>query len=100
MSTLLSYLLYLLQKLINQPSDLPQVGSPDHWSGMLRSQTFDVAIQATTDLDHERVCPGLDIVADDAVDLRTLSHPSLDQLHCTHQMNSLLLGMSRPVDVT
>jgi hypothetical protein len=37
-------------------------------------------------------------VADEIVDLRTLSLPSLDQLHYSHQMNNLLLGMSSPIE--
>lgn len=101
MSTLLSYLLYSVQKLINQPSHLPQDGCPSHRVRMLRSPTVDVAIQATTYLDYEGVCllSSFYDFADATVDLRTLFPPSLDQLHCTHQTNSLLPGMSRPIDV-
>jgi len=61
---------------------------------MLCSQTLDVAIQTTTYLDYEGVCPPLYNVADEIVDPKTLSHLSLDQVHYSHQMNSLLLGMS------
>ena len=68
---------------------------------MLRSPTVDVAIQATTYLDYEGVCllSSFYDFADEIVDLRTLFPHSLDQLHYTHRMNSLLLGMSRPINV-
>jgi len=89
-----------MQKLINQPSDLPQNGCPDHRVGMLRSQIIDVAIQTTTYLDYERVCPGTEIVADKSVHRRTSLRFILEQLHYTHRMNILLLGMSRLIDVT
>ena len=85
-------------KLTKQPSDLPQDGSPHHWSRMLCSQTLDVTIQTTTHLDNEGVCSLFPIKnhTDGWVDPKILSHPSLDQVHYSHQMNSLLLGISPP----
>jgi hypothetical protein len=65
---------------------------------MLCSPTLHVAIQTTTHLDYEGVCPSHSNVADEIVDLRTLFPLNLDQLHCSHQMNSLLLGMSPLVE--
>jgi hypothetical protein len=63
---------------------------------MLCSPTLHVAIQTTTHLDNEGVCPCRLNVADETVDLKTLFLPNLDLLHCSHLMNSLLLGMSPP----